>query len=166
MTNAILLPKMPESFFETLRECRAGIDISFYPPLESKLPAIRRLLERKSVWFHMSPLNKTFTSKQTLEPHDRAGKVFLQCFQSHCHNLYDGKVAACFLPFTTKYFNAYYGKDLPEDGALDLYDASLTTEKLKTHLLKPFERCRYCTPPVEVEWQTIKHPSPITGWIH
>lgn len=166
VTNAILLQKMPEDFFETLRECKAAIWISFYPPLESKMPEIKKLLEEKGVRFNVSPLNKNFTVKQTLKQHDYPREIFLQCFQAHCHNLYDGKIAACFLPFTTKYFNVYYGKDLPEDGALDLYDETLTTEKLKAHLLTPFERCRYCTPPVAVEWTTIKNPSPITDWIN
>ena len=166
VTNAILLLKMPDEFFDTVRSCNAGIWISFYPPLESKMPAICEFLKEKRVSFFVSPLNKTFTMKQTLNRHDRAQEIFLQCLQAHCHNLYDGKIAACFLPFTTKYFNAYYGKNLPVDGALDLYDPNLTTEKLKAHLLKPFERCRYCTPPVTVEWSTIKNPSPITDWVH
>ena len=165
VTNAILLPKMPEEFFATLRECNAAIFISFYPPLESKMLAIKKLLEKNRVPFAISPLNKTFTVKQTLQPHDQATEIFLQCVQANCHNVYDGKIAACFLPFTTKYFNAYYEKDLPEDGALDLYDSDLTTEKLKAHLLMPFERCRYCVPPVDVKWKTIKHPSPITDWV-
>lgn len=166
VTNAVLLPNMPESFFETLRKCNAGIDISFYPPLESKMPAIKRLLEEKEVKFFMYPMIKTFLMRQTLKPHNQINKIFMECGRSNCHNLYEGKIASCFLPFTTKYFNAYYGKNLPEDGALDLYDENLTTEKLKTHLLTPFERCRYCTPPVEVEWTTIKNPSPITDWVH
>ena len=165
VTNGILLPKMPEDFFETLRRCNAAITISFYPPLESKMLAIKKLLEKNRVPFAISPLNKTFTVKQTLQPHDQATEIFLQCVQANCHNVYDGKIAACFLPFTTKYFNAYYEKDLPEDGALDLYDSDLTTEKLKAHLLMPFERCRYCVPPVDVKWKTIKHPSPITDWV-
>ena len=166
VTNALLLQKMPEEFFETLRQCRTVIDISFYPPLESKIDAIKNFIESKRVSLFVSPLNKTFTMKQTLNRHDRPREIFLQCFQAHCHNLYEGKIAACFLPFTTKYFNAYYEKNLPEDGAFDLYDPTLTTEKLKAHLLKPFERCRYCTPPVSVEWTTIKNPSPITDWVH
>ncbi|MBR0060814.1 MAG: radical SAM protein, partial [Selenomonadaceae bacterium] len=166
VTNGLLLPKMSESFFDTLRECDAMIDISFYPPLEGKMPAIKQLLAEKGVQFIIGSVIKNFTCNQTLKPHDYPREIFLQCLQANCHNLYEGKIAACFLPFTTKYFNAYYGKDLPEDGALDLYDETLTTEKLKAHLLTPFERCRYCTPPVTVEWRTIKNPSPITDWVH
>lgn len=166
VTNGILLQKMPEEFFQTLRECNAAIWISFYPPLKSKMPEIKTLLEKNGIQFGISPLNKNFTVKQTLKRHDHPKEIFLQCFQANCHNLYEGKIASCFLPFTTKYFNTYYGKNLPEDGALDLYDPNLTTEKLKAHLLTPFERCRYCTPPVEVEWTTIKNPSLITDWVH
>lgn len=166
VTNAILLPKMPESFFETLRVCHAIIEISFYPPLESKMPAIRRLLEEKRVQFQISPLIKTFKMRQALKPHNRAKEIFLTCSRANCTTLYEGKLAACSLLFPTKYFNAYYGKDLPEDGALDLYEPGLTTEKLKAHLLTPIELCRYCTLPVDVEWDTIKNPSPLSDWVH
>lgn len=166
VTNAILLPKMPESFFETLRECNAGIYISFYPPLESKMPAIKQLLEEKRVSFHVSPLIKSFKMRQALKAHDRAAESFLTCSRAACHTIYKGKIAVCSLLFPTRYFNVYYGKDLPEGGALDLYEADLTTEKLKAHLFKPIELCRYCKTPVDVEWTTIKHPSPLSDWVH
>lgn len=166
VTNALLLTKMPEEFFDTLRKCNAAIWISFYPPLKNKMSDIHKWLTEMNIQHDITNLNETFECRQTLKPHNDPRKIFLQCHQSHCHSLYDGKIAACFLPFTTKYFNAYYGKNLPEDGALNLYDPTLTTEKLKAHLLRPFERCRYCTPPVAVEWTTIKNPSPITDWVH
>lgn len=164
VTNAILLPKMSDDFFETLRKNNAAVWISFYPPLQSKMPQIQKLLTEKKVAFGISQLAKEFTIKQTLNRHDKAQEIFLQCFQACCHNLYEGKIAACFLPFTTKYFNAYFNKNLPEDGALDLYKENLTTEKLKKFLLTPFERCRYCTRPVAVKWETVKYPSQITDW--
>ncbi len=164
VTNALLLPKMPDKFFKTLRQNDVSIHISFYPPAQSKIEQITKLLTEKKVEFFVSPLTKTFTVKQTLNPHNEARKIFLKCFQASCRNLYDGKIAACFLPFTTKYFNAYYNKNLPEDGALDLYEKDLTTEKLKKFLSVPFERCRYCTAPVPIKWGTISQPSPITDW--
>lgn len=67
---------------------------------------------------------------------------------------------------TTKYFNRYFGKDLTEDGAIDLYEDGLTTEQLKMRLLTPFERCRYCTPPVNVKWEQVKYPSRLSDWAH
>lgn len=165
VTNAILLPKMPESFFETLRKFNAGIDISFYPPLESKMPEIRRLLEEKRVSFNVSPLIKSFKVRLVTKPHNQPRDVFLQCPNTNCNTLYRGAIAVCSRCFPAKIFNDYHGKILPEDGALDLYDASLTTEKLKAHLLKPIELCRYCKTPIDVEWTTIKHPSPLSDWV-
>ncbi len=164
VTNAILLPKMPDDFFETLKENNAAIWISFYQPMQSKMYKIQNLLKSKGVLFGISPLMKEFTVKQTLKRHDNEQEIFLQCFQSHCNNFYEGKIAACFLPFTTKYFNAYFNKNLPEDGALDLYEENLTTEKLKKFLITPFERCKYCTRPVAAKWEPLKYPSQITDW--
>ena len=166
VTNAILLPKMPEEFFDTVRECNAVIWISFYPPMESKMPAIRKMLTEKQVNHFIGNKIETFFWRQTLKRNNNPERAFKYCGFSNCHNLCDGKIAACFLPFVTKYFNAYYGKNLPEDGALDLYDPNLTTEKLKAHLLKPIERCNYCTEEIHRKWETVSHPSPISDWVH
>lgn len=166
VTNALLLPSMPDEFFETLRQNEVTVFVSYYKPLVGKLDAVKQFVQSKGVRFFSSALNEKFSVKQTLQRHDQPREMFLNCFQAHCHNLYDGKLAACFLPFTTKYFNAYFDKHLPEDGAIDLYDETLTTEKLKSRLNQPFERCRYCTPPVWIDWTTIKNPSVLSDWIN
>lgn len=166
VTNAILLPKMPDEFFDTVRECNAVVWISFYPPMESKMPAIKKLLEEKQVLHYISGKIKTFWRRQTLQRNNNPARMFALCGFSNCHNLCDGKIASCYQPFVTKYFNAYYGKNLPEDGALDLYEPDLTTEKLKAHLLTPFERCNYCTENVSLKWEVVTQPSPLSDWIN
>jgi hypothetical protein len=86
--------------------------------------------------------------------------------QAHCNNLYDGKIAACFLPFTTKYFNAEFAQNLPEDGALDLYEEAMSTERIQRHLFTPFERCRYCSDhSVPVPWEVMQEPSVLSDWV-
>lgn len=164
VTNAILLRQMPESFYETIKETKSNIHISFYLPLEKKMPEIASFLERKGIPYAISPLMQKFEMKQTLKK-SPTRDYFYRCFQSRCHNLYDGKIAACFLPFTTKYFNEYFDKHLPEDGAIDLYDATLTTEILKERLLQPFERCCYCKDSISVDWRQINTPSVLEDWI-
>ena len=156
---------MKDSFFEALREFDIELNISFYPPLEARKEDLLALLRKKEVRYVVTPLIREFTKKQTLHRHENGREVFLQCFQSHCNNLYDGKVAACFLPFTTKYFNRYFDKTLPEDGAVDLYEENMTTEKIKQMLATPLERCSYCTAPVPVEWGVIHHPSVLSDWV-
>ena len=75
------------------------------------------------------------------------------------------KLASCFLPFTTKYFNRYFDKNLPEDGAIDLYEEGLTIEKIMHRLSTPFERCRYCTEAEEQPWHIIHEPSVLEDWV-
>ena len=164
-TNAILLPKMSDEFFDTIRENDTIIDISFYPPMQSKMPEIQRLLEEKRVKYSIGNLITSFAKNQTLKKNSDFADVFQRCNWSWCHNFCDGKIAACFKPFVTKYFNAYYSKNLPEDGTLDLYEEGLTTEKLKAHLQKPFQRCMYCSEFYQFPWGVVSHPSPLTDWV-
>lgn len=65
----------------------------------------------------------------------------------------------------TKYFNEYFNANLPQDGILDLYEDNLTVEKIKKHLITPFERCRYCIKPHSIKWSTIKYPSQLSDWV-
>lgn len=163
VTNGLAIKTQKETLFNAMRTANVGFNISWYPPLEHKKDEISAFLDEKQVSYGFSSLITTFTKKQTLEKKDK--NIFYSCYQAHCNNLYDGKVAACFLPFTTKYFNEYFGKELPEDGAIDLYDNNLSTEKLKARLLIPFERCAYCTEPVEIPWGMIGNPSVLGDWV-
>lgn len=164
VTNGILLRQMPEHFYQTLRETDTRIHISFYLPLEKKMPEILEYLKERKIVFDLSPLMHSFEMKQTLHKTE-SPDYFYRCFQSRCHNLYDGKLAACFLPFTTKYFNRYFDQNLPEDGAIDLYTPGLTTEMIKAKLLQPFERCCYCREAIMVDWEQIKQPSVLSDWL-
>lgn len=165
VTNAIKLRSMPEDFFEACRNLNITIWISFYPPMKNQMPAIQQFLDARKINYTVSPYTEQFEMKQTLKPHNDALGQFWRCFQSRCNNFYDGKIAACFLPFTTKYFNEYFAQDLPEDGAIDLHESGLTTRVLKQRLLSPFERCRFCASEIKVPWQQIKHPSTLDDWI-
>ena len=169
VTNALLLTKMPDSFFESLQQCQegSGIWVSLYPVMESKIEDLKNFLNKKGVAFGISEPNTTFRKQQKLERSDdeTLTQKYSTCFQKGCVNLYGGKIAACFLPFTTKYFNAYFEKNLPEDGAIDLYEKGLTTEIIRQRLSKPFERCRYCAEPVDYPWHIIHNPSTLEDWV-
>lgn len=164
VTNGVILDRMPEMFFETCTEHQIKIWISYYPPMIKKIDHLKAILEKHEIDYSFSGLNMTFRKKYTLEPHSEKGKSFENCFQASCHNLYEGKIGVCFLPFVQKYFNQRYNYDIPCDGALDLYETGLTTEKLKRFLLTPFERCRYCKEgTVDERWMTMQ--GVISDWI-
>ena len=169
VTNGLLLKSMPDSFFDLLRSCHdgSGIYISLYPVMREKIDDLKVFLNSKKVPYRVSEMNESFRKQQTLEKRDDEStrNKFENCFQKGCINLYDGKIAACFLPFTTKYFNRYFDQILPEDGAVDLFEEGLTTEIIRRRISEPFERCRYCMEPVDEIWHTIQNPSVLEDWV-
>ena len=165
VTNALKLRQMPESFYKAMQQEQIAVHISLYPPMASQRKELAEFLQKRGIAALITDEVTYFTVKQTLTPHDDVNEIFADCYQAHCHNLYEGKIAACFLPFTTKYFNAYFHKQLPEDGAIDIYDPSLTVETLKKKLFTPFERCRYCTKAKPIPWSQMHQPSILSDWV-
>lgn len=166
-TNGLLIKKMNRSFWENVRDNNILIRISHYPELIGKENEIIKVLEENNVMYFLSPLVYSFHIKTTLEPQGDVQKIFDACPWSREYSLYEGKLGACFLPFTTKYFNSYFGINLPVDGAIDLYDGSLTTEKLKKFLHTPFERCNYCKiDSKEIPWEKMGNESHLQDWLY
>ncbi len=168
VTNGLKLLAMDDEFYRTMQENDIDIHISYYPPMQDTMPKVEEFLKERNIPYFLSPLNTEFGKKQILEPQndDDTIEAFYHCKQKMCNNFYDGKVAACFLPFTTKYFNNHFNKDLPEDGAIDIYEPGMTTHKLKEQLLLPFLRCRYCTRDTEmIPWDVVHEPSTLDDWI-
>ena len=167
VTNAILIKRWGSDLLGVMKENDIRFSISYYPPLQPKMGEITQYLEEEGIEYDISPLIKEFRYKQYTEACADKEYSFYTCPQAHCNNLYRGKIAACFMPFTTHYFNEKYNLSIPEDGAIDLYDESLNTEELKLKLLIPFERCSYCGDTVERPWESVKRrdDSPITDWV-
>ena len=133
---------------------------------EQAICEIKTILEANEIEYHITSLMSSFRIKYTLNKQVDVETIFDNCPQAHCYNLYEGKIGACFLPFTTKYFNEYFNLNLPTNEAIDLYDKTLTTKKLKTYLQTPIERCHYCMPKYkEITWDTIDNPSGLSDWI-
>ena len=168
VTNGMLLKSMPDSFYQTLEQNNILLSISFYPPMKDTMPGVLPYLDERHVNYTITPLNTEFGKKQLLEPQsdDDTIMAFYKCTQKMCNNFYDGKIAACFLPFTTKYFNETFDKNLPEDGSIDIYELGLTTRKLKERLMYPFLRCRYCSAETEmIPWDVMENPTTLSDWV-
>lgn len=167
VTNAILLPKMPESFFETLRTCNVSVDISVYMPMRSKIPAIQDLLQAQGIKVGIGSSSRDeFFKNLCINPVNNIREAFFRnCIGKVCNSMYDGKIAVCTSPFIRKYFNEYFNQNLPTDGGLDLYDESTTTEKIVRHLLKPIKGCAHCGRAQIIKWKTVKHPVKLSDWV-
>jgi hypothetical protein len=100
----------------------------------------------------------------TLKPNGNED-FFYSCFEATCNCIFDGKIAACYAPYTTKFFNKEFDQSLPEDEGIDLYDSENTTENIKLKLLYPMKRCDYCINGGEQDWERVTGPTTLSDWV-
>lgn len=164
VTNGLLIDRMPPSLMEIMRKNMAFFHISFYPPLKDKVQEVQKFLYEQKIPYTITPMITEFNKTQTLTLQSDED-FFYSCFQASCTCLHGGKVAPCYAPFTTKYFNAAFGQELPVDEGIDLYDDTLTVSILKARLLIPMQRCRYCIAGKSYPWEIVGKHSVLEDWV-
>lgn len=164
VTNGLLIDRLDTALIETMRKAMAFFHISFYPPLESKVQEVKKFLYEQGIPYTITPMIAKFNKTQTLMPRQDAD-FFYSCFQASCTCLHGGKVAPCYAPFTTKYFNQAFEQNLPVEEGIDLYDDALTTPILKAELLLPMQRCDYCIAGRPYDWEIIGKNSALEDWV-
>ncbi|MBD5454987.1 MAG: radical SAM protein [Lachnospiraceae bacterium] len=164
VTNGLLVRKMSADLIRIMKENMAFIHISFYPPLQEQITQIKSFLYEQQIPFTITGLTTEFNKTQTLVPNVDE-EFFYSCFQASCTCLQDGKLAPCYAPFTTKYFNEAFSKEIPMDEGIDIYDESLPLEDLKIRLLLPMERCRYCVSGSASPWEVVGKHSILEDWV-
>lgn len=163
VTNGLLIDRLEPSLIEVMKNM-AFFHISFYPPLKDKVQEIQRFLYEQKIPYTITPMITEFNKTQTLtlQPEE---DFFYSCFQASCTCLHGGKVAPCYAPFTTKYFNTAFGQELPVDEGIDLYDDTLAAPVLKARLLIPMQRCRYCISGRSCPWEIVGKRSALDDWV-
>lgn len=164
VTNGMLIDRLEPSLIEAMKKNMAFFHISFYPPLKEKVQEIQKFLYEQQIPYTITAMITEFNKTQTMTPQPDED-FFYRCFQASCTCLHEGKAAPCYAPFTTKYFNEAFGKELPVDEGIDLYDETLTAPVLKAELLIPMERCRYCTGGKACAWEIVGKNSTLEDWV-
>ena len=164
VTNGLLVEKISDELIETMRECVAFFHISLYKPMQDKIKQVEKFLYEKGIAYSLSPLNSVFFKTQTLERQEEED-FFYSCFQATCTCLQDGKLAPCYAPFTTKYFNSEFHQNIPTDEGVDLFNPMLNLPLLKAKMLIPMERCHYCYNGTPYEWSVVGRNSCLEDWV-
>lgn len=166
VTNGLLLKQIPEKFYQAMRDNAATIDLSYYPVLESHIDEISDFVASQGVEMNISPkITEFFMKYYSTEVSDKNAE-YERCMQGLCHNLYDGKIGTCFLPFTEHYLNEAFQRHFPEDEAVDLYDPEIKSAKdLKKRLYRPLELCKYCGANVGVKWQRVQAEKTLSDYL-
>ncbi len=155
VTNGLLLMGIKGKIWDVIKENKATLCISLYPPvfrikdklkdyLEGKEVSYRfvRGLEQKNQEGIIEEFHKGFTNKRT---HNAtvSGK---NCMGSICRYLRDGKISRCALPLLSPYINMYYGEKyiLEDVDYISLEDNSLSPWDMVRRLHEATPFCGYC----------------------
>lgn len=142
VTNGLLVMKMNERTAEAFRRNSAQIMISSYMPVLGKMDEIVAYVRSKGIDVRCSEPIYEFAYTFDCEGGHAGGVQKIHCT---CPNLYEGHLAVCPPIAYLKYYNEYFGQNLDEqDGLIDIYDESLTYNKLIEELHKVRNVCDNC----------------------
>lgn len=95
LTNALLLPKMPDEFWNCVREQRVIIHISLYPPVKPKISEIEAVLKQQEATYIIFKDVSLFCKHWTEYPFEDGQFNNQHCGSGGCHYLQDGILAKC-----------------------------------------------------------------------
>lgn len=154
VTNGILLPKMPKSFWETMRRYKIYLHWSKYPPMKNQEADLLSLIRSHRVRFDKCPEIIHFIpfTPFGFEGKEDPKKSFSSCLNNHCVNLWHGKLYTCPACYVT-HANAYFHEshEVPEGWDIRQYSG----KELQSFVNRPIPFCRYCkTQPLEtIPWE-------------
>jgi MoaA/NifB/PqqE/SkfB family radical SAM enzyme len=171
LTNGLLLPKMPETFFKACKNYKIGLAISYYP-VKLDIEKIKDLTDKYGIPLEIRDEYRNGPSIWLRQPLDVDGrqnnkKSYKTCAMGNsCIHLVDGKIYQCDTVAYIHYFNKFFGKNLmvQDNDYINIYNIA-DIKELFNFLCKPIPFCRYCkTKDIEyVQWGCSK--TEINEWV-
>ncbi len=156
VTNGILLPQMPETFWNACRRCSVEIRITIYPPLKEKEPALVKLVQDNGLRA-VTELVTTFHAFYNRKGDTDQKEAFKRCRERwFTPMLREGKIYVCPKPATLRYFNDKYHLKIPITGFVNIYAPGLNGWDVRERLNEASSVCCYCT----LGWDAI----PVLPW--
>ncbi len=150
ITNAILLPKQNQHFWDSARTNKVHIRPTKYP-IEIDWEAIKNRCKEENValeFFNDENVEK-HSFKTSLDPEGKSipFESFVNCHRANaCTQLYNGKIYPCPPLAYIDIFNEKFSQNLKQTPAdyIDIYQDDITYEKILNFLARPVPFCRYC----------------------
>lgn len=148
LTNGLLFPKLPESFFGELVRQDISIHISGYKPTLGILDQIGRTLSKHKLNYTILE-REEFVKYYTTEPLNSMEESYKGCMVSACTELYRGRLSRCSAAIAFEKLNSQFGTGYSvtkDEDWYDIYEEDINAEKIICALQKPSYICKYCTP--------------------
>lgn len=141
-TNGLLLRKMSEELMIAIKENNVKISVSLYKPMYQGIQSAVEFVKAQGISISVSDAVDTFAYAFDEQGGHLSGVQRIHCT---CPNLYKGKLSLCPMIAYMDYFNRAFGEEIDaEKGKIDIYDNSLTFEKLREQLGLPIAVCDNC----------------------
>jgi len=150
VTNGTLLLKQKEAFWDACRQNAIEIVVTKYP-LKIDYEAIKQLAEKQGITFSFYGTTADIAKNMQCMPLDLSGRQnardsFLRCSRANrCVSMDNGRIYTCSLIPYIKYFNAYFGENLPvtEADYMNIHKAK-NMDEILNFLCRPMPFCRFC----------------------
>lgn len=158
-TNGLLIPKIKDNVLEDMKSAGAIFEISCYPPTQHILHEIHERCSAYGIECRVSPLIKEFYVFEEREPCEDMTEAYRHCLYPQCHSMKDGYIAVCGAGIFGQRNADMDGSPISDEefapNRINLYDTSLTGEKLNKLLRSPIPLCRSCgvREPRAVPWE-------------
>ena len=149
VTNALLLNKQKDAFFETCKDYNIAITPTKYP-VKIDFKSIEEKVAKFGVEYfynNAGQIEKTlFHQPLDLKGEQNPNLMFYKCaWANSCINLDNGRLYTCPYPRSIKNFNAFFKQNLivSKNDYIDIYKAK-SIDEILAFLAKPIPFCRYC----------------------
>ncbi len=165
ITNGILIPKQPKSFFDCCKENNVRIVISEYQPTLELKNQIVEILHKNEVRYFLRDNRGEFGKNIDLTGTTDKDWAVKHCRESRCQFFRNGKIYKCpFEALGNRLFECY-GVDIRLSGGYDIYQGNLDWADLADTLMhQTVDACKYCGEEEKMKWEKRKVPK-LEDWI-
>jgi organic radical activating enzyme len=155
VTNGLLLKKMPEKFWVSLRLTHIKVDMSKYPPTHNEFDSYINLINENNVKIGDINDSEKFFLSLNLKGDTDKKKIYNACLSKRCKNLRNGRIMICPTACYVTLYNDAFNKSIPHDRGIDIYSASGV--EIINYLKQIPDTCSYCSNrEVFIEWDVSK----------
>jgi MoaA/NifB/PqqE/SkfB family radical SAM enzyme len=144
-TNALLLDRMPITFWETCHDNQVMLKITHYP-VPINLKALRQLGKRYRVKVKIPPKITSFNQFLNINGDSDPDESFRTCRSMYiCPFLRDGKLYSCGFAPHVYHFNDFFNQNIPisEKDYIEI-NSQTSAEDILDFLKHPTPLCSYC----------------------
>ena len=153
-TNGLLLPKMKNEFWQSLKKNNIIIRLSIYPYNIKLIPELKNLFFENGIKLNIWDGRKFYLRKAKCYQDD-VENIWQNCDAKICHQIYKGKLYTCPTSAYGFLYNKYFNRDFYFDDGIDIY--SHTSNEIYDFLFKASKNCATCLNKGRlINWQLSK----------